>query len=285
MTTASAHEITTGRARSLIILAVLLWSTGGAAVKQSSLDALQIAGGRALFAGLALALLVPAARRRPRPEMLLAGAFHAANCVLFVYANQHTTAGNAIFIQNIAPVWVLLLSPWLTGERPNRPEMVSVFVSLAGMTLLFFDDPDAGRLSGNLAALAASVLFALLIISYRRLGPDEGVGAVTWGNFMLAAVCLPWALNGPAPQPIDWGVIVFLGLLQQASGHLLFIRGVRGVSALEASLLVLLEPIASPVWAWLLIDERPGTMFLLGATVVVIAQLWRIAYQARRFAQ
>ncbi|MEO1334765.1 MAG: EamA/RhaT family transporter, partial [Myxococcota bacterium] len=59
----------------LIVVAALLWSTGGAAVKLSALSAPQIAGGRALFAGLVLLSLLPAARRGFRWEVLAAGAF------------------------------------------------------------------------------------------------------------------------------------------------------------------------------------------------------------------
>ena len=265
-----------GGARLLILAAALLWSTGGAAVKMSDLTALQIAGGRAFFAGVALWLFFPAARRGYTPWVLAVGAFHAANCVLFVYANQQTTAGNVIFIQNIAPVWVLLLTAKFGDDRPDRSQILSVPVSLLGCTLLFFDNPDPGRMIGNFTALAASVLFALLILGYRRLTPSEGIAAVTVGNFMIAIGCLPWALSGPTPTPMDWGVLLFLGLIQQAVGHALFIRAMSGVTALEASLLILLEPIASPIWALLLVAERPGPLFVAGAAVVLAAQVWRV---------
>ncbi len=263
------------RARLMIVAAALLWSTGGAAVKLSHLSALQIAGGRALFAGIVLWAVLPAARRGFKPAVLLAGAYHAANCVLFVFANQQTTAGNVIFIQNIAPVWVLLLTVVFGQERPRRSEIISVPISLVGVIILAFDDPSPGRLIGNLAALLASVLFALLILSYRRLTFDEGLAAVTAGNFMIAVGCLPFALHGPAPTAVDWGAILFLGVLQQATGHLLFISGMQGATALEGALIILLEPIMSPLWAFWLVDERPGPLFLAGATILIAAQVWR----------
>ncbi|MEM7675644.1 MAG: DMT family transporter [Myxococcota bacterium] len=263
-------------ARIFIILAALLWSTGGAAVKLSTLSTLQSAGARALLAGIVLFVLLPQARRGYRLEVLVAGAFHAANCVLFVYANQQTTAGNVIFIQNIAPVWILLMSTRFTGDRPTRSEIWSVPISLIGCTLLFFDTPELGQLKGNLAALAASVLFALLILSYRRLNTDEGIAAVTAGNFMIAFGCLPWALFGPSPTPGDAMVIAYLGVFQQAFGHLLFIWGMSAVSALEGALLILIEPIASPGWAYLMVGERPGPWFAAGAGIVIAAQAGRI---------
>ncbi|MEL7372032.1 MAG: DMT family transporter, partial [Myxococcota bacterium] len=126
-----------------------------------------------------------------------------------------------------------------------------------------------------------SVLFALLILSYRRLSPDEGIAAVTAGNFMIAIGCLPWAIAGPSPTVADGLVIAYLGVFQQACGHLLFIWGMSAVSALEGALLILIEPIASPGWAYLTVQERPGPWFALGASIVILAQIGRIVSSQR----
>lgn len=89
-------------ARLLIVGAAVIWSTGGAAVKLSELTAPQIAGGRSVFAALALLVFFRGARKWPTRDTFLAGAFYAATGTLFVFANTLTTAGNTIFLQNIA---------------------------------------------------------------------------------------------------------------------------------------------------------------------------------------
>src|SRR5437899_1988763 len=123
--------------RALIAGAALLWSTGGLAIKLSSLGAPAIAGGRALVAAVALFALIPSARGRWTIPVFGTALAYAATCMLFVFANTLTTAGNTIFIQNVAPVWVLLLSPMLLGERPTRAELISVPISLVGCGLFF----------------------------------------------------------------------------------------------------------------------------------------------------
>ena len=57
--------------------------------------------------------LFPEARRGWSRAVWLTGVAYALTCALFVFANRLTTAGNAIFIQSTAPVWVMLLSPRL----------------------------------------------------------------------------------------------------------------------------------------------------------------------------
>lgn len=284
-----AHPL---RARLLIIGAALFWSTGGAAIKLSSATAPQLAAGRALVAGLVLYLLLPGARlpifslaaRRTGAtrRVLVTAVFYACTCTLYVFANTLTTAGNTIFIQNTAPVWVLILGPLLLGEVSTMAERVSVPICLLGCAMFFFDDLSPGRLAGNLCAAGASLAYALLIISYRKLSRDEGMAATVAGNALIVVVLGGAAVHGPTPGARDLLVFGYLGAVQQALAAALFIRGIKGVSALEGSLLVLLEPLLNPLWAFLLVGERLGPLSLAGATLILCATLWRIGAQLVR---
>lgn len=269
-------------ARLSIALAALLWSTGGAAIKSVGLDAPAIAGGRALFAAIALFALIPDARRRPTKGSLLTALAYAATCILFVFANRLTSAATAIFIQNTAPVWVLLLGARLLGERASRAELWSVPISLAGCLLFFLGDFYAGHASGNLAAFAASFTYAYLIIRYRQQSSADGLSSAVLGNVIIVLSMAPLALSGPAPTTADVLAIAYLGVIQQAAAVFLFIRGVATVSALEAALLTLLEPMMSPVWAFILVHERPGLLAVLGAALILLATVARTIAAQRR---
>jgi len=262
------------RSRLLLLAAAVLWSTAGAAIKSCGLDAWQIAGGRAAVAGLFLLAVVPEARRRPSRPILGVAVAYAFTTVLFVAATKLTTAANAIFIQDTAPLWVLLLSPWLLREHPTRGELLAVPVFALGLGLFFLDQLTPGQVTGNLLALASGVAFAASIIGLRHLR-EGGPAALVWGNLLAAAVTLPlWPL-GPAATATDLGWVAFLGVVQLGISYLCFSLGVRGVPAVEASLLILLEPVLNPVWTFLLAGERPGPWALAGGAVILAATAWR----------
>src|SRR5689334_9625275 len=127
------------RSRLMILAAAVLWSTGGAAIKVISLDGWQTVSGRALIAALTVGLVMPGARRWPSWHALGAAALYAITMVLFVMATKLTTAANAIFLQSTSPVYVLLFSPRLLGERPSRNEKLAVPVFLLGLGIFFLD--------------------------------------------------------------------------------------------------------------------------------------------------
>jgi drug/metabolite transporter (DMT)-like permease len=260
--------------RLLILAAAVLWSTAGAAIKLTGLNAWQISGGRSLVAALAVAALVPASRIRPHGRVLAVALANALTVILFVQATKLTTAANAIFLQETAPLWVLLLAPILLRERPTRGELLSIPVYAAGLALFFVDDLSAGQTAGKLCALGSGLAFGVTIVGLRHLR-EEGPGALLWGSVIAAAATLPLWGTGPAPTPTDLALLLFLGVFQLALAYVCFARGLTGVTAVEASLLMLLEPILNPIWTWLAMGERPGPWALAGGAVVLAATAWR----------
>jgi drug/metabolite transporter (DMT)-like permease len=69
--------------------------------------------------------------------------------------------------------------------------------------------------------------------------------------------------------PVDWLVVAYLGVFQIGLAYLFLTRGVRHVPALEASLLLLLEPVFNVIWAWLLVGEWPAPWSLAGCAVIL----------------
>jgi drug/metabolite transporter, DME family len=258
----------------LILAAAALWSTAGAAIKLCTLNAWQISLGRSLVAAGVLWLLLPGARSRPTRGTWAVAAAYAVTVVLFTVANKLTTSANAIFLQDTAPLYVLLLSPLLLRERPTRGELLSMPLFLVGLLLFFRDQLTPGQLSGNLVALASGVGFALCILGLRRLG-GSNAPALLLGNILAGVASVPGALGGPPATARDLGIVLFLGVFQLGLSYALFARGLRHTPATEASLLVLLEPVLNPVWTFLLAGERPGPWALAGGTLILLGTLWR----------
>ena len=266
------------RARLLVLAGAVLLSTGGAAIKLCGLSSWQVASFRSGIAALVLLWLAPAARRDFDRSALLAGSAYAATMILFVLGNKATTAANTIFLQSTAPLYILLLAPWLLHEPARRSDLLVMATMAVGLTLFFVGEqpsfasaPEPMR--GNFLAALAGVTWGLTVMAVRWMSrdPHRNVGAMLiTGNALACVIALPFALPVHGATAADWAVVAYLGVVQIALAYLLVSAGMRHLTALEAMLMLLLEPVLNPLWAGVIQGERPNGWALIGGAVVLI---------------
>ena len=267
-------------ARWQVLIAALLFSTGGAAVKSCSFSSWQIASFRCGLAAFILLLILPEARKAWNRKTLLVGCAYAATLNLYVLANKTTTAANAIFLQGTAPIYVLLIAPLWLKEKNRRHDPWIVVLMAIGLATLLLGDEVASQTApapvlGNLLGVAAGICWALTVMGLRAIGKDsdQTVSAVVIGNLLAFLSFLPMALPVSDGRGEDWLWIVYLGAFQVALAYFFLTRAVRFLPALETALLLLLEPVLSPIWAWWLHREQPSFQALVGGAIIVGATL------------
>jgi len=279
------------RARLDLLGAAALFSTGGAVIKSIDLNAWQVASFRSAVAAIALLVFLPAARRLANPRAWLVGLGFAITMLLYVAANKHTTALNSIFLQATAPIYVFLLSPLLLREHANRRDLLFMGAIGGGMSLLFFGHgpplssaPDP--LKGNVFAACSGLTWALTILGLRWLsrGTDAGAttAAVSAGSILAAAMALPFALPVASITPADASLISYLGIFQIALAYVFLTRGIRRVAAFETSLLLLVEPVLNPVWAFLVHGEFPPLAAAIGCVLILSATVGKAWLESMR---
>lgn len=261
-----------------IVAAALLWSSGGIGIKALGDSPLKVTFYRSLFAAIALLVLFGRGvwgRRHWKSTGLFVAAIvsYGACLTSFVVATKWTTAANAIFLQYAGVVWVLLFSPIVTKEAMRLRDAIAIGVAVTGMALFFVGRLDTRGMSGNVMALVSSVFFAALILTLRREN-QAAQSAITWGNVAVAVTLLPFVADDLSLTAKSFGVLLFLGLFQIGLPYVLFARGLKYVSATQASLTGMLEPIANPLWVFLLLGERPSMFAIAGAAVVLCAIGW-----------
>lgn len=294
------------RASVYVVLAALLWSTGGLGVKSVDMTPLALAGFRSLFAVpvLVVAALVEARRVQQRPREFLApmlgrplvwaaAVSYAVMVVSFVVAAKLTTAANAILLQYSGPVYVALLSWPLLRERLGAVDVLATVGCGAGM-VLFFDRVSAEGRAGDLVAILSSWGFAgvpLLMRLEQRYHPETWAAeaaspmvAMILGNVLACVVCAP-SMLGATAHPLGgagWSVLVFLGAVQIGAAYWLYGAAVGKMTALRSTLLATIEPVLNPLWVALVRGEKPTKWAAIGGAVILASVTAQAGVRAGR---
>ena len=271
-------------ARLSVLAAALLFSGGGAGIKACALTSWQVASFRSGIAAVAVWLMMPEARRGYTRPVWLVSLAYAATVLLFVLANKLTTSANTIFLQSTAPLYILLLAPALLREKTRPFDLLVVGLLAVGLSFFFIGaEPPVktapNPVAGNILAAIAGITWALTVMGLRWIGRAGGSSGsvsavVVAGNAIAFLTALPFALPVAAARPLDWAIVGGLGVVQIGVAYVFLTRALRHVPALEASVLLLLEPALNPLWAWIVHGERPGPwenaggLLILGTTAL-----------------
>lgn len=275
------RPLSTSHGHILIASAALLWSTGGLAIKLVPLPPLGVIFWRSIISFLFLVAVFRPGLDRFRKASLGTAAVYALMILTFVTATKLTTAANAIFLQYTGPLYVLLLAPFLLKEPFRKVDALAIGAALGGMSLFFVGRLDSGALTGNLVAVASGVFFGGTVLMLRRDQSRDAMASVLLGNLFAALISLPFAIGSLALDGRGIALVLFLGIVQMGISYTLFVRGLSAVAAAEASLLGMLEPMFSPVWAFLGIGERPSGWAVLGGAIVLVSVASRTVWEAR----
>ena len=257
-----------------IVVAALLWSTGGIGIKGVVDPPLKVTFYRSVFAAITLfAIFRRDLRVRVTPSFATAIFCYGACLTSFVVATKWTTAANAIFLQYAGVVWVLLLSPLVLREAMRARDVIAITVALAGMALFFVGKFEARGMAGNGMAILSSFFFAGLILALRR-EHGSSRAAVTWGNVFIAAALFPFVMDDLGLTLKSFLALLFLGVFQIGFAYAAFVKGLQHVTATQASLTGMLEPVANPIWVLLFLGEKPSVYAIAGAVIVLMAIGW-----------
>ena len=253
------------------------------------------------FATAGVVLGVVFARRRPladvrrrgaAPRLLIMGVVDAATLLLFFIALRDTNVSIGMFLEFMAPVYVALAAPRLFGARTEPLVYVALAVALVGLATILLPGVLGQGVHASAVGLAAGTASGFGYAAFQLIVKDlteRGIGAVTIVISEMVidtVVLLPLALwqtvgAGRSLSGHDLAIGVVLGLVCTALAYTLWTEGVSRIRVQHASILGYLEPVSAPLYALLLLGQRPGMWTIVGGALIIAAGLVVVLFGER----
>ncbi|MCB0076948.1 MAG: DMT family transporter [Anaerolineales bacterium] len=268
----------------VLLIGVLAISTGAIIVRLADAPPLVVAAYRCSLAALAL---LPLAWHRSRDELrrlsprdwLLAcvsGFFLSLHFATWISSLDYTTVASSVLLVNTNPIWVGLLTPFLSDDRISRLTALGILLSVVGGIVIGAGDFRVGgqALLGDGLALLGAITVTLYIFIGRRLRRHVSLlsyvvlcyGAAAL--FLLAfAIGSGQALTGYSPQTYFW--MAMLALIPQLIGHSSYNWALGWFSASFIAVTLLGEPIGSTILAYFILNEAVTRPTLIGGALIL----------------
>jgi drug/metabolite transporter (DMT)-like permease len=227
---------------------------------------------------------------RTRAWAWLAGAFFAADLLLWHNSIEYVGAGLATVLGNTQVVLVGVVAWFLYRERPSAPLLAAIPVAMGGIVLIsgvleegaYGDDPVLGALYGVLTGVAYTGF--LLTLRHGSSDLRRVAGPLYDATLASAILIVPAGLVLgdldflPPPSAQAW--LIVLALSAQVLGWLLITVSLPRLPAVVTSVLLTLQPVCSVLFAAVLLGEDPSLLQLVGVAAILSGLL--LASAARR---
>ena len=200
-------------------------------------------------------------------------------CVAAVFIGLESTGAGRSAVLISLSVFLVPLANLVRGKGVGWAQLAAAGLALVGVAL-FTGAGLGGFTRGDWWIILSAAMFAAFMLIIEAAGPQESpvrqsavqllvvaVLAFLW----LAWVGLPVSVLG-AVKPV-WVSVVYLGICAIFTTNLQ-IWGQRYVSAHEAALIFILEPVLATVWSYWFLGETISATAIPGALLILAANLW-----------
>ena len=273
--------------RAQIVLSMLIFGTIGLFRRAIPFPSRVVALARSVI-GLLFLLAVRALRHDPVDRaavkknlwrLLIPGAFLGINWICLFEAYNYTSVAAATMCYYMAPVFIILLSPLVFGERITLRKGVCAAVAVFGMVLV--SDVLTTGLHGakGLAfGLVAAALYAAIVIINRTLRDISGEDRTVVQFAVSAAVMLPYVLltedvTALRFTPSVTALLLIVGIVHTGIAYVLYFGSIAHVPAQTAAILSYLDPVVAVLLSLLVLKEPMSVTAMIGAALVIGAMI------------
>lgn len=265
--------------------AMVLLGTLGVCVRESGQDQWVTVWWRCLIGAVTIALLSGDFRDtlalprdvKTRLATLACGLLMALTWVLFFASLNHLSIAVATVIFQVQPLFLMLWSALVLGERVFPREWTASVVALAGIALVAAP-PLRGSVVGGASALAGVVLCigaagcftGVMLIARKTTVSPWGLA---WWQCVVGAACLSWvpAIEGFPRTLIGWGWLCDLGVIHTGLAYALLYTGFRRTTTVQIALLQYISPMAAVLVDWCVYNQTLEPVQLVGFVLAAVA--------------
>ncbi|RCK38107.1 hypothetical protein TH24_15550 [Thalassospira xiamenensis] len=225
-------------------------------------------------------------RKRDTGLMILAGLLFAADLVACHMAIEMTTVGNAILLNNLAPVIIGFLGLFGIARKPGLMFWCGVpFAIIGGYFLFRASETGAGSMQGDAFAVLAAFFYAGYLIVISRLRRNHSAASIMFWSTLTTMIALGVMLMIKGnfvlpPHMTGWLALIGLAMLVHVLGQGMVSVGLKRVDEATGSMILLLQPFVASILGAVILGEMLNQWHIMGSAAVVVALL--IATRRRR---
>lgn len=188
---------------------------------------------------------------------------------------KYTSASNAGFLISLSVVMIPVISVIFLKKKIKFRLLVSVILASMGIVFLTLNEQLTIN-KGDLLCIICALAFALQVLVMEQIPKNAdsvAIGALQMGIIAIMNGLISFTTESfKFPHDMKlWGVIIILGIFCTAVCYIMQIYALKYTSAIQAGIILSLEPVFSAFFAFVFLDELLSVKGYIGAVLLFIS--------------
>ncbi|MCH6268038.1 DMT family transporter [Neobacillus citreus] len=270
-----------------LIMTMLIFGSIGVFVKKIDLSSSEIAFLRGVIGSLFLLLASFLVKHKPSMKalkenavlLLLSGGAIGLNWIFLFESYRYTTISNATISYYFAPIFVMILAPWVLKEKLTGVKVSCIVMAMVGLFLIVQNGPGGGSGSHNhtlgiFYGLLAASLYASVILMNKFIKNLSGFEMTLVQLMAGALVLLPYVLwqgqlNLVGLNSTSIIFILILGVVHTGLAYFMYFTSIQKLKGQTIAVLSYIDPISAVIIAALFLHESMTWLQMIGGALVL----------------
>ena len=186
----------------------------------------------------------------------------------FVYSMLNTSVANVNFINTSQVIFLTIFSFIFLKEKINLITIISIIIALIGIVIIFLNSLYVGDLKGNIIALAIPLCFAGVVVFVKKFPNCDLTLSGIIGSIFVMIYAL-FASEYIMISKHDLFLSIIAGIFQTGLPFILLIIASKYISSSIIGLVMLLEALMGPAWAFIFINDIPSINVFIGGSFIL----------------
>lgn len=262
-------------------LSMLIFGTIGIFVQYIDMPSGVIAAARGFIGMLIIGIVMPITRQKPNfktikkklPLLLISGAAIGFNWILLFEAYRHTGIPVATVCYYMAPIFVIMASPFILKEKPGTRQLLCIAAALVGAVLVSgVLQADSSKLMGILMGIGAAILYASVILMNKFLGELSAYEKTAIQLGAAAITVTPYALLAGGKMTVNTTAVLLLavvGVVHTGLAYTMYFGAIKKLKAQTVAILSYIDPASAILLSAMILGQSPDPVELIGALLII----------------
>ena len=279
------------------ITSLLIFGTNGVVASFLTLNNTAIIFYRTVVGSLFLLGILLLTKKLPKPELLkgqllpvsISGATLGLGWLFLFEAYRQIGVGTSTLLYYLGPAIFMILAPLLFRERITASRIIGITAAFGGMILVNFDllgaQVEGSSFYGILCGLASALMYAVMLVANKKVTNLNGVDRTFFQLVFAGLVVTLYALlTQKALWPVQSGELLpllILCIINTGLGCYFYFSSTHLLPVQSVAVLSYIDPLSALVFSAIFLNERMGTLQIIGAALTLGGAAFGELYRPR----